>query len=192
MKLARFRTILIHLPLLLSSIAIAETTLSEPAIREELLQMRDADQKYRHPGPDLARVPTIDLSNQKRLKEIVRTFGWPTISRFGEDAAHAAWLIAQHADRVPEFQREVLGHLEILRPLGEVRLQDYALLFDRVNAPQRYGTQGKCNTSAGWAPRAIDSPDEVDNRRAEVGLGPLSAYIQVMTKICAKFAASRN
>jgi hypothetical protein len=39
----------------------------------------------------------LDRRNAKRLDEIVDAHGWPGKSLVGEDGAHAAWLIAQHA-----------------------------------------------------------------------------------------------
>lgn len=43
-----------------------------------------------------------------RLGEIMDEYGWPTAEMVGEEAARAAWLIAQHADRQLDVQRRAL------------------------------------------------------------------------------------
>ena len=43
--------------------------------------------------------------NAKRLSAIVDEHGWPGKSVVGEEAAHAAWLILQHAIAHPDLQR---------------------------------------------------------------------------------------
>jgi hypothetical protein len=47
----------------------------------------------------------LDRKNAQRLKEIIKGIGWPTISKVGVEASWAAWLIAQHADHNPRFQK---------------------------------------------------------------------------------------
>ena len=78
----------------------------------------------------------------------------------GAGAAGIAWLIAQHADRNPEFQKEVLVRIE--KALGDpgVSASNYAYLYDRVGAGfgagksdeerlQKYGTQGRVRMCIG-------------------------------------------
>ena len=43
-----------------------------------------------------------------RLNEIMDEYGWPTAELVGEEAAHAAWLIAQHAHRQLDVRRRAL------------------------------------------------------------------------------------
>jgi len=47
-----------------------------------------------------------------RLGEIMDEYGWPTADLVGEEAARAAWLIAQHADRQLDIQRRALRLME--------------------------------------------------------------------------------
>ena len=49
----------------------------------------------------IAAMQAVDLANTTRLREIVSADGWPGRSLVGTDGAHAAWLLAQHAD--PDF-----------------------------------------------------------------------------------------
>ena len=93
-----------------------------------------------------------DRANTEWLKADLRENGWPTVSRVGPLADRHAWLLVQHADHDPAFQREVLGLLERLVETKETSLRNYGMLHDRVatgeGRPQRYGTQGACTGHA--------------------------------------------
>lgn len=51
----------------------------------------------------------VHAANAARLERILDAHGWPDVARFGEAAAEAAWLIAQHAIGLPAFQRRCLA-----------------------------------------------------------------------------------
>lgn len=160
--------------------------LTHPELREELLLMRDLDQKFRRPGGDFdgSKAMQIDTKNIDKLKKIVKKYGWPTISMVGKDGALSAWLIVQHGDRDRDFQREILKLMEKLLLSGEVSKRDYAYLYDRVNLPQRYGTQGRCQSSDHWVANEMSDPENVDVLRAEVDLPPLQEYSGKMNQLC--------
>lgn len=169
------------------SLAAQNGVPSHPALRAELLELQRVDQQVR--GPDTiaaTEMDAVDVRNTARLKAIVAEYGWPTKSMVGEDGAFAAWLLAQHADRDPEFQRSVLSMMEKLLPQGEANATHYAYLYDRTHSPQRYGTQGACVGPGKWEPREMENPEEVDNRRASVSIYPqkLAEYIEVISKLC--------
>jgi hypothetical protein len=164
------------------------------SIREELLRMEEEDQavagrlaanaeEMRIAEAELTEVSARHVS---RLKEIVQRHGWPRRSLVGDEAAAAAWVLVQHADHDPLFQRQVLAMLEPLVAAGEVEPKHYAYLWDRTNEPQRFGTQGGCVARGVWEPRPIEAPAEVDTRRAAAGIFPiaLSDYIGVMSSLC--------
>lgn len=119
------------------------------------------------------------------LKEILQRSGWPVLSRYGAKVDQAAFLIVQHADSRPEFQEQVLRQLEATARAGETAGENYALLFDRVatarGRPQRYGSQGRCEGRS-FVPHAIEAGD-VDARRKELGLAPLSEYKKLAEKM---------
>src|SRR5262249_41729217 len=93
------------------------------------------------------------------------------------DGAHAAWLLAQHADR--ESQPAFLDLLRAAVAAGEASVTDLAYLDDRVRMragqPQLYGTQF-IHDEQGLRPWAIEDLENVDQRRASVGLGPFADY----------------
>jgi len=119
----------------------------------------------------------IDEKHRQRLTEILDEHGWPGNLLVGRDGSNAAWLIVQHADADVEFQKRCLELMEAA-PAGEVELIWIAYLTDRVlvneNKPQRYGTQ----LGENFEPRPIEDPENVDRRRAEVGLPPLAEYVR--------------
>jgi DNA-directed RNA polymerase subunit RPC12/RpoP len=159
--------------------------ISRPGLARELLRRRDADQAARADliakGPAVVRQSiAVDEDNTLWLKRVVEDDGWPTASLVGVEGAHAAWLLAQHADRDLPFQRHCLALLIQAAEEGEASKIDAARLTDRVRLAdgesQVFGTQ--LNARDGWyeAPRLAD-PQRVDERRAAVGLAPLSEQI---------------
>jgi hypothetical protein len=158
-----------------------------PDVREELLRMVTEDQQARHALIERKddrlwqHVEQIDQRNTTRLKTIVERYGWPGRSLVGEDGAHAAWLLVQHANAYPNFQKECLEKMKQSVKDGEASAMDLAYLMDRVavaeNRKQIYGTQftytGKCEN---MKPLPIEDEQHVDERRKSVGLKALAEH----------------
>jgi len=158
-------------------------------LRAELLARREEDQRIRRvaaqsaPGPRfpspelLAEWQSIDEANTTWLAELAERVGWPGWTMVGEDGAHAAWLMAQHAD--PEHQRKFLGLLRAAVAADDASAGDLAYLEDRVRVfggrPQLYGTQFMYDKDE-LKPQPIEDPENLDQRRAAVGLGPFAEY----------------
>lgn len=176
---------------------------SEPELRAELLKMSDADQKARNAAvADGNKHPTlfkaiydVDGRNLPHIRQVDAKQGFPTHIQVGSDGMHAAWLLVQHADRDPVFQTHVLEELQARSDLGGVDAQEYAALTDRVlvaqHKPQRYGTQFDPQgiKSGRLQPSPIDDAGHVDQRRAAIGLPPLTDYacmLRVVYKLPAK------
>lgn len=121
----------------------------------------------------------VHEANARELEGILAAIGWPTSRLAGDDGAEAAWLIAQHAIGLPRFQRECLELLEAAVAAGDVPAWQTAMLLDRIRTfegrPQVYGTQFDWDESGRLSPVPIESPDDVDWRRAGIGLEPLEA-----------------
>lgn len=122
----------------------------------------------------------IDKQNTDYLERIVDEEGWPTISKVGNEASQAAWLIVQHADHKPEFQAKCLELLKTL-PKTEVRPANIAYLEDRVRVAQGrqqlYGTQFYKEGDK-FGPRLIEDESHLEERRAAMGLETFEANYQ--------------
>ncbi len=90
------------------------------------------------------------------------------------------WLIVQHADFDPAWQRRMLQVLEPKLARGDMQERYFVYLLDRVahNAgkPQTYGTQGRCVGPGNWQPFDVVDPAALDARRRSVGLDPIAEY----------------
>ena len=120
----------------------------------------------------------VDANNTKWLGGVVDKDGWPMVSQVGKEAAGTAWLLVQHADADPKFQRKCLDLMTKL-PKGEADAKNVAYLTDRVllaeGKKQVYGTQFH-SPNGKLEPRPLEDEANVDKRRAEVGLSSLAEY----------------
>lgn len=118
--------------------------------------------------------------NSTWLKTVLARIGWFDISRYGAEASQAAWLIVQHADHDPRWQERVLADLAPRVARGDMQRNYYAYLVDRVatNAgrPQTYGTQGRCQGRGNLQLFEVADRDNLDRRRAEMGLESIADY----------------
>lgn len=155
-------------------------------LRSELLAMKAEDEQLHTQlsnagaltGHYVPALQAVHEKNAARLREIVLEHGWPHEEAAGEDVAYAAWLIVQHAIGNPGFQKEVLSLLLKETAQGRIPAWHAAYLTDRIamyeQRPQRYGTQWLEDPLDGRTrPWPIEEPENVDSRRASVGLGPL-------------------
>ncbi|KAK0351541.1 hypothetical protein LTR94_024562, partial [Friedmanniomyces endolithicus] len=109
------------------------------------------------------RIREVQLEDHPRAKDLLTRTAKDQLYRHGftgadqARASNAAWLMAQHADRDPQFQ----AMMEPLVKSGEVSLANYAYLFDRIavgaDRPQRYGTQGRCTGPELWEPNTLEN-----------------------------------
>lgn len=157
-----------------------------PKVAAELQQMIDEDQDMREKGlsdPDFWDYE-IDKRNTKRMKEIVAEIGFPSVSKVGAEGSHNAWLLIQHADHDVEFQKMCLGLMKEL-PLGEVARRDMAYLEDRIRVNEKqgqvYGTQFN-QIDGKYVPQPIEDENNVDTRRARMGMDTLADQIALMYK----------
>ena len=120
----------------------------------------------------------VHEANASALKAILAEHGWPTEALAGADGAEAAWRIVQHAIGLPDFQRTCLARIEAAAAAGEIPAWQPAYLGDRIRTfegrPQLYGTQFDWDEQGLMSPLPIEEPENVDRRRAAIGLPPLA------------------
>jgi hypothetical protein len=121
----------------------------------------------------------VDAENLRRLKRIFEKHGFPTPAMVGYDGTNAAWLLLQHADADPAWQRQWLGAVERLAKHNELSPQGYALFVDRMRAnegrKQIYGSQFRGAKGARVLQPTVD-PAHLDERRKAIGLIPEREY----------------
>ena len=174
---------------------------SSEAVRRELVKMGEEDQKHRQEMMDLMdrvagsdsekmakkwkqaveRQNALDGKNRQRLDEIVKAHGWPKRSVFGEEASGVAFLVVQHAEL--DYQKKYLPLIKEAVAQKEARQSDLAMLEDRIltreGKKQTYGTQLRLNqTTQRMELYPIEDEENVDARRATVGLEPLAQYVK--------------
>jgi len=194
-----------------TSASPSAVTAKNPRLREELLRRTKVDQDARQAvvtrmqsratnrdssimqnvaqlakwGIVAAECISIDHDNTRWLMAEVEQNGWPTISLVGQDGAHSAWLLVQHADADPKFQRKCLDLMAQFLP-NEVSAQDVAYLTDRVllaeGKKQVYGTQF-VTIDGRLQPSPIEDEANADQRRAGIGLAPLAEYAKQLEQI---------
>ena len=160
-----------------------ESLVQFPGIAGEIERMAKIDEDMRHRTLENGLWDgAVDAKNTARMKEIVAKIGWPTISKVGKQASSDAWLLVQHADYQVEFQECCLALMKT-EPKGEIYLRNIAMLEDRVrvnrNQPQMYGTQFRQDTGE-HKPLPIEDAANVNERRREMGLGPLEEGVAEM------------
>jgi len=164
---------------------------SHPELTRELHAMVAKDQDVRNRmiasgrfgAKDNAPMARVDRANLARLKQIIRLHGWPTADLVGIDGMGDVWLLAQHA--TPAFIAEALPHLEAAADRGEIGRASLALTIDRnlvyQHKPQVYGSQGTLKDGH-FVLDAVQDPEHLDERRAQVGLGPIADYQALIEK----------
>jgi uncharacterized protein DUF6624 len=162
------------------SVVLAQMAAGSERVRTPTPCSEDGLTRFAEPR-ELIELARVDVANTDRLRTIIETHGWPGTSLVGEQGAHHAWLIAQHSDRQLDFQRVALTLLAAAVANGDASARDLAYLTDRVRVnegrEQLYGTQLGCAQDDRVVPFPIERPEDLDARRANVGLEPLGEYI---------------
>ena len=132
---------------------------------------------------------SMDQFHTTKMKEILKCYGWITISQFGEVADDQAWTLIQHADADPFFQAGCLFVLSKLIDQGETSKKNYAYLYDRValkfpmlGMKQRYGTQVTVSNNEVTILPYEGSLQELNQKRHEAGIESEEEYLEVVKK----------
>jgi hypothetical protein len=115
-------------------------------------------------------------------------YGFLGFDKVGKDGSTHFWLLVQHCDKYPEFQKKILKAMDVEVKRANANAKDYAYLYDRVkiNAGQKqlFGTQLTYETqTTGRAYPKIGLADSanIDRLRKKYDLPPLKDYLNEMT-----------
>lgn len=121
-----------------------------------------------------------DKINLTKVTEILDAHGWLGPDVIGVQGNTTLFLVIQHSDM--ETQEKYLPMMREAAQKGDANANDLALLEDRLalkkGEKQIYGSQVGMNPKTGeYFVLPLIDPDNVDNRRAEVGLGSMQDYV---------------
>ena len=144
-------------------------------LRERLLRK---NRLYGHYADEMQ---ALHRNNAHALNAIIEQHGWPGQSLVGEEAARAAWLVAQHAICTPVLQRRFRDSLAAAVEQFEAPGRQLARLEDRIcfneGRPQRYGTVFDWDEH-GELVCQVERDVGLDARRASVGLPPFELTLK--------------
>ncbi len=121
-----------------------------------------------------------DSINLIKITKLLDRYGWLGTDVIGEQGNSTLFLVIQHSDITT--QEKYLPMMREAVKNGKAKGSALALLEDRValrkGKKQIYGSQiGRDNETKLYYVSPLEDPDNVDKRRAEVGLQPLADYV---------------
>jgi outer membrane protein OmpA-like peptidoglycan-associated protein len=163
------------------------------------VRLNDIEQNYGSQSKEweelIDKIKSIDSLNLIRLKQIIDQYGWPGPELVGDNGNAAVFLVVQHADI--KTQEKYLPVMREAVKNGNAFASDLALLEDRVavgqGKKQIYGSQIIKDPKTGKDTLAtIEDFQNVDKRRAEVGLGSLEQYAKQWGIVYKAAIANKN
>ncbi|MFZ1688138.1 MAG: DUF6624 domain-containing protein [Flavobacteriales bacterium] len=138
---------------------------------------RDSEEMKAH----WQRIGRSDSLNLMAVTRILDERGWLGPDVVGPRGNSTLFLVVQHADLAT--QEKYLPAMREAMEQGKARGSDLALLEDRVlmrnGKRQLYGSQiGRDPGTGAYFLSPLEDPMHVDERRAAMGLGPLSDYLR--------------
>ena len=179
---------------LCTSLLFAQDT-TYNSITTQLLKIDELDQRYRNQidfiekkyGRESKEIRQLyrdmdfaDSINLAQVEVILNKYGWPGVNKIGYQANLALFMVIQHAPL--SIQVKYLPLMQEAVKNGNANAKDLALLEDRIaifqGRLQIYGSQLFWNKKTKeYYILPLADPDNVDKRRSEAGLQPLSKYV---------------
>lgn len=101
---------------------------------------------------------------------------------FGEEN-EIIWAVIQHSNL--DLQQKYLPRFIVAAEEHKLKGELVAVMQDRIacwsGKAQIYGSQGSINENGIFIPAPIEDDENVDSRRAAMGMIPLQEYIQIMS-----------
>jgi len=125
-------------------------------------------------------VHQLDSVNTVYISNFLDKYGWLGSNIIGKKANITLFLVVQHSDF--QTQQKYLPMLKDAVQMGNALPSNMAMLEDRVlmldGKKQIYGSQLALDKTTGeYYVHPIEDPENVDNRRAKVGLQKISDYL---------------
>jgi hypothetical protein len=121
-----------------------------------------------------------DSVNAIKINQVLKTYGWPSTEIITQEGSDAIFLVIQHSDL--SFQEKYLPYVVQAVQQKNIPASYQALLEDRIaiskGQKQKYGTQVGTDKNGKYYVEPIQDPENVDSRRASIGLGPLAEYLK--------------
>ncbi len=122
-----------------------------------------------------------DNENLSYVSSLIDKYGWISYDNIGVEGSNTIFMVIQHADSATQEK-----YLPVMREAvkkGKALTNQLAMLEDRVlvnrGSKQIYGTQLYWDKlTKKWKLSPIQNEEEVDKRRAEVGLQPIKDYLK--------------
>jgi hypothetical protein len=147
-------------------------------------QIDGIDKKYGWDSPQMKDhwkiINEKDSINLIRITKILDERGWLGADEIGKQGNSTLFLVIQHSDL--KVQEKYLPMMREAVAKKKASASSLALLEDRValrqGKKQIYGSQiGRKPNGGDYYVSSLEDPDNVDKRRAAVGLGSLASYI---------------
>jgi hypothetical protein len=178
---------------LVNSVFAQDTTYN--SVTQQLFKIDELDQQYRNQieyvetkyGRDSREIKALyknmdiaDSINLSQVVSILQKYGWLGYNEIGDQANTTLFMVIQHSNQAT--QEKYLPMMREAVKNGKAKANSLALLEDRValqqGRMQNYGSQVLWSTTnTKYFVLPLDDPDNVDKRRAVVGLQPLSKYL---------------
>lgn len=115
-----------------------------------------------------SKMTEIDRSNIKRVKRIIKQYGYPGAKLVGSPTNEAAWYVIQHSEDIAQY----FPLIERAGKGKELPFDLVAMMQDRLlmgqGKQQLYGTQVRCENSECYV-WPIANPAQVNQRRKQAG-----------------------
>jgi len=149
------------------------------------IQIDEVEEKYGRESEEMRnhwkKIQQVDSINLIIVSKILDERGWLGSKVVGNKGNSTLFLVVQHADSATQVK-----YLPMMREAvkeGRAYASSLALLEDRLalrqGKKQIYGSQiGFDKETEKYIVQDLEDPDNVDKRRAEVGLPPLADYVK--------------
>jgi hypothetical protein len=147
-------------------------------------QIGEVEEKYGRESDELKKhwelINEKDSINLIKVQKILDEKGWLGANVIGNQGNSTLFLVIQHSPL--EVQEKYLPMMREAVKIGNASSSSLALLEDRVSlrkgGKQIYGSQvGRDQETGEYYVLPLENPEKVDEKRAEVGLGPIADYI---------------